>query len=76
MTVTKPNTLVWHLFHPERLATMDCLAYVREDKQVEVLIQQDVHCQPYGVYRDAEAAIHAAFRFQDQMLAGGWEKII
>jgi hypothetical protein len=76
MTATKPNTLVWHLFHPELLATMDCLAYVREDKQIEVLIQQDDQRHPYGVYRDADAAIDAAFRFQDQTLAGGWEKII
>ena len=76
MTITTPNTLVWHLFHPELLATMDCLAYVREDKTVEVLIQQNDQHQPFGVYGDAEAAIHAAFRFQDEMLARGWEKII
>jgi hypothetical protein len=55
---------------------MDCVAYVREDKEVEVLIQQNDRLRPLGVYRDAETAIHAAFRFQDQMLAGGWEKII
>jgi hypothetical protein len=76
MGTTKPITLVWHLFHPELQATMDCFAYVREDKQVEVLIQQDDERHPLGVYRDAEAAIHAAFRYQDHMLASGWEKII
>jgi hypothetical protein len=76
MPTTKPNTLVWHLFHPQLLATMDCVAYVRDDKQVEVLIQEHDRRQPLGVYGDAEAAIHAAFRFQDQMLASGWEKII
>jgi hypothetical protein len=76
MTTTKPSTLVWHLFHPELLATMDCIAYVREDKQVEVLIQQDDERRSFGVYRDAEAAIQAAFRYQDHMLTSGWEKII
>ena len=76
MITTRPHTLVWHLFHPELLATMDCIACIREDKTVEVLIQQHDQHQPFGVYRDAEAAIHAAFRFQERMLASGWEKII
>jgi hypothetical protein len=76
MTTTKLNTLVWHLFHPELQATMDCIAYVQDDKQVAVLIEQGDRRQPFGVYKDAEAAIHAAFRFQDHMLATGWEKIL
>jgi hypothetical protein len=76
MGTTTTITLVWHLFHPRWQATIDCLAYVREDKQVEVLIQQGDLRQPFGVYRNTEAAIHAAFRFEDHMLASGWEKIL
>jgi hypothetical protein len=76
MLTTTPTTLVWHLVHPEFLTAVDCIAYVRDDKQVEVVIQHKDQRQPFGVYRDAEAAIHAAFRFPDQMLASGWEKIL
>jgi hypothetical protein len=74
----RPNrsTLIWQLFHPTLVATMECVAYVREDHRVELVIQRERRREAFGVFATTESAVRAAFRFEEQMLTTGWQKVV
>ena len=69
-------TLVWQLAHPKLTATMECLAFRRDDGRVEVFIERGSVQEAFGVFPDATAAIRAVFRFEADMVERGWRKIV
>jgi hypothetical protein len=69
-------TLIWQLFHPTLMATMECVAYVRDDQRVELLIERGRRKEAFGVFANTRSAVRAAFRFEEQMLTTGWRKIV
>lgn len=70
------HTLVWKLEHPTDATTMECVAFRRPDGRVEVLIERGPVQEAFGVFANAASAVRTAFRFEAQMLARGWQKIV
>lgn len=69
-------TLVWQLGHPTLPAAMECLAVLRDDGRVEVLIQRGPVQEAVGVFPDTATAVRTAFRFEAEMIERGWQKIV
>jgi hypothetical protein len=74
----QPNqmTLVWQLVHPTLPAAMECLAILRDDGRVKVLIQRGRLREAFGVFVNTATAVRTAFRFGAEMIERGWQKIV
>ena len=69
------RTLVWQLVHPTLPAMMECVAKVRDDRRVELLIERGPVQEAFGVFANTAAAIRTALRFEAEMISRGWQKV-
>ena len=74
-TADDRGTLLWQLKNPTH-QKIDCVAVVRPDGQVQVLIERERDREQRGVFTDASAAVAWALDFERSLLSEGWAKVV